>query len=171
MLKSLENEKGLYVTMNRWRIDPWLYGDIRNFYLLHTLYVFICYAKIMPASAMKACFLIAERRTIFCKDTLNICNFQIFRAVFYIEEWNFLFYNKAKGGGNNWTFARFAPFSPCLNHMRKFCKYSIVRLSWQMENLNYILAFLQKKQFFLGIFREKSYICQQILIISIFGHG
>jgi len=41
----------------------------------------------MPASAMKACFLIAERRTIFCKDTLNICNFQIFRAVFYIEEW------------------------------------------------------------------------------------
>ena len=36
---------------------------------------------------MKACFLIAERRTIFCKDTLNICNFQIFRAVFYIEEW------------------------------------------------------------------------------------
>jgi hypothetical protein len=41
----------------------------------------------MPASAMKVCFLIAERRTIFCKDTLNICNFQIFRAVFFIEEW------------------------------------------------------------------------------------
>ena len=36
---------------------------------------------------MKACFLIAERRKIFCKDTLNICNFQIFRAVFFIEEW------------------------------------------------------------------------------------
>ena len=36
---------------------------------------------------MKVCFLIAERRTIFCKDTLNICNFQIFRAVFFIEEW------------------------------------------------------------------------------------
>ena len=35
---------------------------------------------------MKACFLIAECRNIFCKDTLNICNFQIFRAVFYIEE-------------------------------------------------------------------------------------
>ena len=85
--------------------------DISFFYLLHTLYVFICYAKIMPASAMKACFLIAERRTIFCTDTLNICNFQIFRAVFYIEEWNFLFYNKAKGGGNNWTFARFAPLA------------------------------------------------------------
>ena len=41
----------------------------------------------MPASAMKACFLIAECRKIFCKDTLNICNFQIFRAVFFIEEW------------------------------------------------------------------------------------
>ena len=24
------NDKGLYATMNRWRIDPWLYGDIRN---------------------------------------------------------------------------------------------------------------------------------------------
>ena len=23
-------DKGLYATMNRWRIDPWLYGDIRN---------------------------------------------------------------------------------------------------------------------------------------------
>mgnify|MGYP006991517721 CR=1 FL=1 len=21
------NDKGLYATMNRWRIDPWLYGD------------------------------------------------------------------------------------------------------------------------------------------------
>ena len=21
------NDKGLYVTMKRWRIDPWLYGD------------------------------------------------------------------------------------------------------------------------------------------------
>ena len=40
---------------------------------------------------MKACFLIDERRTIFCKDTLNICNFQIFRAVFYIEEWKVFF--------------------------------------------------------------------------------
>ena len=36
---------------------------------------------------MKACFLIAECRNIYCKDTLNICNFQIFRAVFFIEEW------------------------------------------------------------------------------------
>lgn len=39
----------------------------------------------MPASAMKACFLIAERRTIFCKDTLNICNFQIFRLFFALK--------------------------------------------------------------------------------------
>ena len=23
-------DKGLYATMKRWRIDPWLYGDIRN---------------------------------------------------------------------------------------------------------------------------------------------
>ena len=22
-----ENDKGLYVTMKRWSIDPWLYGD------------------------------------------------------------------------------------------------------------------------------------------------
>ena len=27
------NDKGLYATMNRWRIDPWLYGDIRNLHL------------------------------------------------------------------------------------------------------------------------------------------
>ena len=27
------NDKGLYPTMNRWRIDPWLYGDIRNLHL------------------------------------------------------------------------------------------------------------------------------------------
>jgi hypothetical protein len=40
-------------------------ADVSFFYLFHTLYVFI----------------------FFCKDTLNICNFQIFRAVFYIEEW------------------------------------------------------------------------------------
>ena len=26
-------DKGLYATMNRWRIDPSLYGDIRNLYL------------------------------------------------------------------------------------------------------------------------------------------
>ena len=100
--------KGLYATMNRWRIDPCHFlrselgylafleeavetevgqqADVSFFYLLHTLYVFICYAKIMPASAMKACFLIAERRTIFCKDTLNICNFQIFRAVIVLSD-------------------------------------------------------------------------------------
>ena len=36
----------------------------------------------MSVSAMKACFRIAERRTIFCKDTLKICNFQIFRQLF-----------------------------------------------------------------------------------------
>ena len=30
VLKNLENDKGLYATMNRWRIDPWLYGDICN---------------------------------------------------------------------------------------------------------------------------------------------
>ena len=24
------NDKGLYATMKRWRIDPWLYGDICN---------------------------------------------------------------------------------------------------------------------------------------------
>lgn len=36
----------------------------------------------MSVSAMKACFRIAERRTIFCKDTLKICNFQIFRQFF-----------------------------------------------------------------------------------------
>ena len=30
---------------------------------------------------MKACFLIAERRTIFCKDTLNIRNYQKFRDI------------------------------------------------------------------------------------------
>ena len=35
---------------------------------------------------MKACFLIAERRTIFCKDMLNICNFQIFRAVIVLSD-------------------------------------------------------------------------------------
>ena len=26
-------DKGLYATMKRWRIDPWLYGDIRNLHL------------------------------------------------------------------------------------------------------------------------------------------
>ena len=101
-------DKGLYATMNRWRIAPCHFlrselgylafleeavetevgqqADVSFFYLLHTLYVFICYAKIMPASAMKACFLIAECRTIFCKDTLNICNFQIFRAVIVLSD-------------------------------------------------------------------------------------
>ena len=35
-LKKLEiaffmwQDKSLYATMNRWRIDPWLYDDIRN---------------------------------------------------------------------------------------------------------------------------------------------
>ena len=46
-------------------IEVGLQADVSFFYLFHTLYVFI----------------------FFCKDTLNICNFQIFRAVFYIEEW------------------------------------------------------------------------------------
>ena len=26
-------DKGLYATMKRWRIDPWLYGNIRNLHL------------------------------------------------------------------------------------------------------------------------------------------
>lgn len=39
----------------------------------------------MSVSAMKACFRIAERRTIFCKDTLKICNFQIFRQ--FLQWW------------------------------------------------------------------------------------
>ena len=32
------NDKGLYATMNRWRIDPWLYGDIRNLHLSYYIY-------------------------------------------------------------------------------------------------------------------------------------
>ena len=40
----------------------------------------------MSVSAMKACFRIAERRTIFCKDTLKICNFQIFRQFFALGD-------------------------------------------------------------------------------------
>lgn len=52
----------------------------------------------MPVSAMKACFRIAEHRTIFCKDMLKICNFQIFRLffalgdkiTFYSNDWRVL---------------------------------------------------------------------------------
>lgn len=46
----------------------------------------------MSVSAMKACFRIAERRTIFCKDTLKICNFQIFRQFFALGDREKLIY-------------------------------------------------------------------------------
>ena len=41
------NDKGLYATMKRWRIDPWLYGDIRNLhlrFLVHTFFHTVSYA-------------------------------------------------------------------------------------------------------------------------------
>ena len=31
-----ENDKGLYATMKRWRIDPGLYGDICNLHLRYS---------------------------------------------------------------------------------------------------------------------------------------
>ena len=38
---------GLYATKKRWRIDPWLYGDIRNLhlrFLVHTFFHTVSYA-------------------------------------------------------------------------------------------------------------------------------
>ena len=32
-------DKGLYATMKRWRIDPWLYGDIRNLHLRYYIFM------------------------------------------------------------------------------------------------------------------------------------
>ena len=45
-----ENDKGLYATMKRWCIDPWLYGDIRNLHLRY--YIFYDMADGMQAVAM-----------------------------------------------------------------------------------------------------------------------
>ena len=39
-----KDNPGLYATMNRWRIDPWLYGDIRN---LHLRFLFLWIAQIL----------------------------------------------------------------------------------------------------------------------------
>ena len=36
------NDKGLYATMKRWRIDPWLYGDIRNLHLRFQQLYLLC---------------------------------------------------------------------------------------------------------------------------------
>ena len=49
----------------------------------------------MPVSAMKTCFRIAERRTIFCKDTLKFCNFQIFGQFFALGDREKLFCRNA----------------------------------------------------------------------------
>ena len=38
MDKMNKNDKDLYATMNRWRIDPWLYGDIRNLHLRYYIF-------------------------------------------------------------------------------------------------------------------------------------
>ena len=49
VLKNLENDKGLYATKKRWRIDPWLYGDIRNlhlsYYIFYVLFRFLMISK------------------------------------------------------------------------------------------------------------------------------
>ena len=39
---SQENDKGLYATMKRWRIDPWLYGDIRYLHLRFQQHYLLC---------------------------------------------------------------------------------------------------------------------------------
>ena len=36
------NDKGLYATMNRWRIDPWLFGDICNLHLRFQQLYLLC---------------------------------------------------------------------------------------------------------------------------------
>ena len=51
--------KGLYATMNRWRIDPWLYGDIRNLHLSYYIFYVVFFTNNLVVTN-KQCIFAAE---------------------------------------------------------------------------------------------------------------
>ena len=68
------NDKGLYATMNRWRIDPWLYGDIRNLHLRFQQ----LYNHLFKNSIAQSYDFIFKPARDFCTYKLNIANIYFF---------------------------------------------------------------------------------------------
>ena len=59
VLKNLENDKGLYATMKRWCIDPWLYGDICHQYLRYYIFYVVFFTNNLVVTN-KQCIFAAE---------------------------------------------------------------------------------------------------------------